>query len=166
MTLDPLTAISPLDGRYANKLPALRRLFSEYGLMRYRLLVEIRWLQMLSQVPAIQEVPALSDQAKQQLEAIFLHFSLADAEHIKAIEAKTNHDIKALEYFLKEAIHANAELRRVSEFIHFACTSEDINNLAYALILKDAREQVLLPQMQQLHDTLSLMAHQYAAIPM
>jgi adenylosuccinate lyase len=164
--LPSLTAISPLDGRYAEKMAALRPFFSEYGLLRYRLLVEVRWLQTLACVPEIQEVPALSDAAHQQLEDILTHFSLADAERIKAIEAKTNHDVKALEYFLKEAIGQHAELQQISEFIHFGCTSEDINNLAYALMLKDAREQVLLPTMLQLHSHLRQMAHQYAAIPM
>jgi adenylosuccinate lyase len=161
-----LTAISPLDGRYAEKVAELRPFFSEYGLLRYRLLVEIRWLQTLAEAPQITEVPALSTTAHQHLEAIFTHFSVADAERIKAIEAKTNHDVKALEYFLKEAIHNNGELQKISEFIHFGCTSEDINNLAYALILKDARAQVLLPNMQQLQTHLREMAHQYAKLPM
>lgn len=161
-----LTAISPLDGRYAEKLTSLRPLFSEFGLLRYRLLVEIRWLQTLAQIPEITEVPKLSAEALQQLENILTQFSLADAQRIKAIEARTNHDVKALEYFLKESVQNNPELLAVSEFIHFACTSEDINNLAYALILKDARSEILEPLMQQLAATLQAMAHQYATIPM
>lgn len=161
-----LTAISPLDGRYAKETANLAPFFSEFGLLRYRLLVEIRWLQTLANTPQIPEIPPLSEKANQALEAIFTHFTVEDAERVKRIEAKTNHDVKALEYFLKEAISSTPELHKASEFIHFACTSEDINNLAYALILKDARSQILLPSMQQLLTRLREMAHQYASIPM
>lgn len=162
----PLHAISPLDGRYAEKLSPLREWFSEYGLLRYRLLVEIRWLETLASIPEITEIPALSPDARQWLENIFIHFSITDAERIKTIEQKTNHDVKALEYFLKERISEQPELQVLSEFIHFACTSEDINNLAYALLLKEAREQCLLPMMQRLQDAIYQMAQSYAHLPM
>lgn len=161
-----LTAISPLDGRYADKLDLIRPFFSEFALLRYRLLVEIRWLQTLADIPSLEEIPSLSLQSQAQLEAILEHFNLDDAAAIKAIEAKTNHDVKALEYFLKEAVQSNTELQKVSEFIHFACTSEDINNLSYALILKEARQQVMLPLLQELLVKLAHMSKQYADIPM
>ncbi len=161
-----LTALSPLDGRYRDKLAALRPFFSEYGLLRYRLLVEIRWLQHLAAQPDIPEVTTLSPSAQKVLEEILQQFNVDHAQQIKDIEATTNHDVKALEYFLKQQLADNAELTAIREFIHFACTSEDINNLAYALLLKDARDQVLLPQMEQLIGMIRALAHQYAEQPM
>ncbi|WP_349431390.1 adenylosuccinate lyase [Methylomarinum sp. Ch1-1] len=140
-----LTAISPIDGRYADKVEALRPVFSEYGLIRYRVEVEVRWLQALANHPQIEEVPALSASAMQRLNAIVSDFNEADAQRIKEIEKTTNHDVKAVEYFLKEKISGHEELEKVSEFIHFACTSEDINNLSYALMLKEGRS-VIMPQ--------------------
>ena len=138
-----LTAISPIDGRYGNKVDALRPIFSEYGLIRYRVEVEVRWLQALAAQAEIIEVPAFSDEAHKILNAIVSEFSEADAEAVKHIEKTTNHDVKAVEYFLKQKIQHNAELTAVNEFIHFACTSEDINNLSYALMLKDGRSLIL-----------------------
>ncbi len=138
-----LTAISPIDGRYGNKVDALRPIFSEYGLIRYRVEVEVRWLQALAAQAEIIEVPAFSDEAHKILNAIVSEFSEADAEAVKNIEKTTNHDVKAVEYFLKQKIQHNAELTAVNEFIHFACTSEDINNLSYALMLKDGRSLIL-----------------------
>ena len=138
-----LTAISPIDGRYGNKVDALRPIFSEYGLIRYRVEVEVRWLQALAAQAEIIEVPAFSAEAQQLLNAIVSEFSEADAEAVKNIEKTTNHDVKAVEYFLKQKIQHNAELTAVNEFIHFACTSEDINNLSYALMLKDGRNLIL-----------------------
>ena len=129
------TAVSPIDGRYGDKCSALRPIFSEFGLLRFRVEVEVRWLQHLARHAGIPEVPAFSAEADAQLDAIVANFSEADAARIKAIERTTNHDVKAVEYFLKEKITGNTELEAVSEFIHFACTSEDINNLAYALML-------------------------------
>jgi adenylosuccinate lyase len=164
--LTQLTALSPLDGRYSEKVDALRPFFSEYGLMRYRLLVEIRWLAALAHNPQIAEVPSLNPDAAELLEQLFENFSIADATRIKAIEATTNHDVKALEYFIKERVQNHAQLANISEFIHFACTSEDINNLAYALLLKQARDTVLLPYMHNLIRTLHDMAHTYANQPM
>jgi adenylosuccinate lyase len=161
-----LTNLSPVDGRYAGKVEALRPILSEYGLIRYRVLVEIRWLQALSREPAIAEVPPLGNVASQHLEAIIAEFSESDAERVKAIERTTNHDVKAVEYFLKERIAGVSELVRVSEFIHFACTSEDINNLAYALMLREARAAVLLPQMDGLIAIITGMAHTFAGQPM
>jgi adenylosuccinate lyase len=138
-----LTAISPIDGRYANKVDALRPIFSEYGLIRYRVEVEVRWLQTLAAEAKIVEVPALSADAIAVLNGIVNNFSEADAQAVKDIEKTTNHDVKAVEYFLKEKIKGNAELHAVNEFIHFACTSEDINNLSYALMLKEGRGLIL-----------------------
>jgi len=167
--LNPLTSLSPLDGRYSEKLNALRPFFSEYGLIRYRLLVEIRWLIALIENEKIKEC-TLDVQIKVakllKLQDLFTHFSLEDAQRIKDIEATTNHDVKALEYFIKERTKSDTELTHVSEFIHFACTSEDINNLAYALMLKDAREQVLLPQMQILIQALLDLAAAHIDQPM
>jgi len=166
MDLTNLTALSPLDGRYADKVAALRPIFSEYGLIRARITVEIRWLQAISRQPRIAEVPALSEAADAALEDIAAGFSPADGERVKAIEATTNHDVKAVEYFLKEKVGGNKELADVSEFIHFACTSEDINNLAYALMLKQARDTVLLPAIDRVIDTIAAMARDMAAVPM
>lgn len=166
MELTALTAISPIDGRYADKTADLRPIFSEYGLIRHRVLVEIRWLQALARHPGITEVPALSEHARRILDGLFEHFTLADAQRVKNIERTTNHDVKAVEYLLKEKIAGNAELEAVSEFIHFACTSEDINNLAYALMLREARTQALLPMFDEIGDAMTRLAHQYADLPM
>ena len=166
MSHSALTALSPLDGRYAGKVEALRPIFSEYGLMKRRVLVEVRWLLALAEEKAIAEVGTVSDGTRQFLSTLADGFSLQDAERIKAIEATTNHDVKAVEYFLKERISDHAELAKVGEFIHFACTSEDINNLAYALMLRDARDGVLLPMLDKLIATLRQMAHALAAQPM
>lgn len=166
MKLDSLTALSPLDGRYAEKLDSLRLIMSEYGLIYYRVLVEIRWLQALANEGAIKEVPALSLNANEMLEHLIQSFSIDDAKRIKEIEQTTNHDVKAVEYFLKERFSELAELRQIKEFLHFACTSEDINNLAYALMLKQARETALLPVCKKLIHELTELAHRYADIPM
>jgi adenylosuccinate lyase len=166
MELTTLTAISPIDGRYADQTADLRPIFSEYGLIRHRVLVEVRWLQALARHPGLPEVPPLSEHAIHILENLIENFALADAQRVKNIERTTNHDVKAVEYFLKEKIAGNAELEAVGEFIHFACTSEDINNLAYALMLREARTQMLLPQWDELSDALTRLAHQYAEQPM
>ena len=166
MELTALTAISPIDGRYADKTADLRPIFSEYGLIRHRVQVEVRWLQALARHPGIPEVPPLSEAALRLLDGLVENFTVADAQRIKDIERITNHDVKAVEYRLKEKIAGNAELEAVSEFIHFACTSEDINNLAYALMLREARAQVVLPQLDQLGDAITRLAHQYADQPM
>jgi adenylosuccinate lyase len=165
-TPSTLTALSPVDGRYASKTTALRPYFSEFGLIKYRVLVEIRWLQALSQHTAIEEVPKFSTEATTHLEKIIDNFSEEDAERVKTIERTTNHDVKAVEYFLKEKIAHHQEINAVSEFIHFACTSEDINNLSYALMIKGGRESVLLPEIKQTIDAIKTMAHEYAALPM
>jgi adenylosuccinate lyase len=166
MDYSPLTALSPIDGRYADKVDALRPIFSEYGLLRFRVTVEVRWLQLLSACPEITEIPALSSGAESFLAKILENFSEADAQRIKAIEGITNHDVKAVEYFLKEKVRGHPELESVGEFIHFACTSEDINNMAYALMLKEAREQVLLPQMEALITAIRQLAYRYQQMPM
>jgi len=166
MELTALTAISPIDGRYADKTAELRPIFSEYGLIRHRVQVEVRWLQALARHPGIPEVPPLSEAALRLLDGLVENFTVADAQRIKDIERITNHDVKAVEYRLKEKTAGNAELEAVSEFIHFACTSEDINNLAYALMLREARAQVLLPQLDALGDAITRLAHQYADQPM
>jgi adenylosuccinate lyase len=166
MELSQLTALSPVDGRYGSKTEPLRPIFSEYGLIRHRVQVEIRWLQALAQQEDIREVPALSVHANHVLNDIIEKFSETDAQRIKNIERTTNHDVKAVEYFLKEKITGNQELEAVSEFIHFACTSEDINNLAYALMLREARNQSLLPLMDDLIKAVVDMAHRHAGVPM
>ncbi|HKK06814.1 MAG TPA: adenylosuccinate lyase [Gammaproteobacteria bacterium] len=166
MELNTLTAISPIDGRYGSKTEDLRPVFSEYGLIRHRVLVEVRWLQHLAAEAAIPEVPALSEHAQSVLEGIVENFSVDDAHRVKNIERTTNHDVKAVEYFLKEKIAGNAELEAVSEFIHFACTSEDINNLSYALMLREARNQVLLPALDEVIAAVRDLAHRYADQPM
>ena len=166
MELTSLTAICPIDGRYADKTEPLRSIFSEYGLIYHRVTVEIRWLQALAAHPSISEVPALSKTASELLDRIANQFDLDDARRIKEIERITNHDVKAIEYFLKEKITDNAELEAVSEFIHFACTSEDINNLAYALMLRAARTQVLLPLLDEMIAAIRQLAIVYADCPM
>ncbi len=166
MELSTLTAISPVDGRYGGKTAALRAIFSEYGLIRYRVLVEVRWLQALAADQEIAEVPALSEQAQQILNSIADDFSEADAQRVKKIERTTNHDVKAVEYFLKEKISDTPELMAISEFIHFACTSEDINNLCHAMMLRDGRDQVLLPELEKTIAAISALAHEHATQPM
>ena len=166
MELSPLTAVSPVDGRYGSKTDDLRPIFSEYGLIRHRVAVEVRWLKALAAQPQIVEVPAFSRHASNLLDAIVENFQLADAQRVKNIERTTNHDVKAVEYFLKERIAGNTELEAVSEFIHFACTSEDINNLAHALMIREGRGQVLLPQMDELIGAVRDLAHRYADVPM
>ncbi|MGB0935970.1 MAG: adenylosuccinate lyase [Colwellia sp.] len=166
MELSALSAISPVDGRYGSKVTALRPIFSEFGLTKYRVTVEVRWLQKLSQTSAINEVPAFSDAANAVLNDIVANFNEEDALRIKNIEATTNHDVKAVEYFLKEKIADNAELNAVTEFIHFACTSEDINNLSHALMLKECRETVLLPELDTVLAEIKGLAKEYKSIPM
>jgi adenylosuccinate lyase len=166
MELSALTAISPVDGRYGSKTSDLRPIFSEYGLTKYRVTVEVRWLQKLSATKAIEEVPAFSDAANQALDKIVSDFSEEDALRIKKIEATTNHDVKAVEYFLKEKISDNAELNAVTEFIHFACTSEDINNLSHGLMLKECRELILLPILDDILSKIKDLAVEYKTIPM
>ena len=166
MDLSQLTAISPVDGRYGSKTDALRTIFSEYGLIRHRVVVEVRWLQALATHESIGEVPLLSAHADRLLNDIIEKFSEQDAQRVKNIERTTNHDVKAVEYFLKEKIAGNTELEAVSEFIHFACTSEDINNLAYALMLREARNQALLPLLDDVIRAISELAQRYADQPM
>ena len=166
MELSRLTAISPVDGRYGKQADSLRDFFSEFGLIKFRVLVEVRWLQQLANEPAIKEVPPLSAHATQVLDDIVKQFSLTDAERVKAIERTTNHDVKAVEYFLKEKIASQPELQKISEFFHFACTSEDINNLAYGLMLREARQQVLLPHLDNVITALTNFAKEHAAVPM
>ncbi|AGM40882.1 adenylosuccinate lyase [Spiribacter salinus M19-40] len=166
MELSQLTAISPIDGRYARKTEALRPLVSEFGLIRHRVLVEVEWLKALAAESAITEVPALSDSAARALTAIATEFDDANAQRVKAIEAVTNHDVKAVEYFIKECMADHVELAPISEFVHFACTSEDINNLAYALMLRRARNDVLLPAIDQIIARLRGLAAQHADTPM
>lgn len=165
MTNFALTAISPIDGRYANKVEDLRPIFSEYGLIRFRVLVEVRWLQALAKHPLITEVQAFSATADELLNNIIDQFSEADAQRVKDIEKTTNHDVKAVEYLLKEKIAGNAELEKVSEFIHFACTSEDINNLSYALMLKEGRV-VIQNQISECIGALKKLALETADQPM
>jgi adenylosuccinate lyase len=166
MPLDPLTALSPLDGRYAAKADALRPIFSEYGLIRCRVRVEVEWLLALAAHPGIAELPPFPASAQDTLKRIAGDFSVEDAARIKQIEATTNHDVKAVEYFIKERIGDAAGLAQAKEFVHFACTSEDINNLSYALMLRDARDTVLLPTLDQIIAKLRELAHANAALPM
>jgi len=166
MDSSTLTALAPIDGRYADKVNDLRMIFSEYGLIRYRTLVELRWLQALADNPAIYEVPAFSADTTVFLNSIFTEFSIEDAERVKTIEQSTQHDVKAVEYFIKDKVKHHKILQSLSEFIHFACTSEDINNIAYALMLKEAKEKVLLPDFEKLISALREMAHQTADLPM
>ena len=164
--LSELTAISPVDGRYGAKTAAFRDLFSEFGLIRHRVLVEVRWFQALAGHGQITEVPELDKDAQNVLNAIVDDFSLTDAKRIKTIERTTNHDVKAVEYFLKEKIQGNAQLEASNEFLHFACTSEDINNLSHGLMLKAGRDDVLLPAMDEIIKNLSKQAQAFAAQPM
>lgn len=165
LELSSLTAISPIDGRYAGKTAHYRDIFSEYGLIKSRLLVEVRWLQHLAKHSEITEVPELSQSANQHLEALIENYSLASAERVKEIERVTNHDVKAIEYFIKESIESHPELNKVKEFVHFACTSEDINNLSYSLMLKVGRQQLVLEQ-QSIVEAMTELAHRYAEVPM
>ena len=162
MELTPLTALSPLDGRYAGKVAALRPLFSEFGLIKYRVTVEVEWFKALAASPEIQEVPPFSASVIADLDALAANLNEADAQEVKDIESITNHDVKAVEYFLKKRFALNSEVMRVSEFIHFACTSEDINNLSHALMLKTARETVLLPALDKVIARLTELAHALA----
>ena len=166
MDLSSLTAVSPVDGRYGAKTAVLRPIFSEYGLIRHRVMVEVRWLQALATEPGIAEIPAFSPEARAVLDAIVRDFDERDAQAVKAIERETNHDVKAVEYFLKDKIAGHAELEAVGEFIHFACTSEDINNLSHALMLKEGRDRILLPRMGEITGAVKDLAHRYAALPM
>jgi len=166
MTHSTLTALSPLDGRYAAKVEALRPIFSEYGLMQRRVLVEVRWLEALADAEAIVEVAPFSAAARAKLRAIADAFATIDGDKVKEIERTTNHDVKAIEYFIKQRIGDDAELAKAKEFVHFACTSEDINNLAYALMLRDARDGVLLPALDGAIARLRELAHANAALPM
>ncbi len=166
MELNPLTALSPLDGRYASKIAALRDYFSEYALIKYRVIVEVEWLKALANAPELAEIPPFTNTAVSLLDSIVEGFSLADAERIKAIEATTNHDVKAVEYFLLECTQGHAEIAAVSGFFHFACTSEDINNLAHGLMLKASRDAVLLPALEKIIARLTELAHEFAELPM
>ena len=166
MTLSLLTAISPLDGRYASKVSDLRPYFSEFALIKHRVKVEIEWLKALSNEAAITEVPAFSAATVAQLDALANNFSEVDAQAVKDIEKVTNHDVKAVEYWMKQSLANNAEVMQVSEFIHFACTSEDINNLSHGLMLKSAREQVMLPSLDKMTAKLAELAHALADLPM
>ena len=161
-----LLALSPLDGRYRPKVEPLQRLFSEYGLIRQRVRVEIEWLRYLSNCPEVPEVPPFSPKASAHLEKVASEFSEDDALRVKQIESQINHDVKAVEYFIRDKIEGHAELDAVREFVHFACTSEDINNLAYALMLGSARDDILLPRMDQLIEALEELALRYAQQPM
>ena len=168
MTLDlsALTAISPVDGRYGSRTAALRTIASEYGLVRYRVAVEVRWLQALAAHPAFDALTPFTDEANDFLEGIADDFSLDDARRVKAIERRTNHDVKAVEYFIRERVAESEALASAREFIHFACTSEDINNLAYAMMLSDARAQALLPSMRDLTEAVRGLAREHAAVAM
>jgi len=165
MTFDNLTSISPIDGRYSDKTTVLKPIFSEFGLIKYRLLVEVRWLEALSKNSNIPEVPLFSPESNNQLLAIAENFGIDDAKAVKEIEKTTNHDVKAVEYFLKEKISSTPELQKVSEFIHFACTSEDINNLSHALMLENGRD-ALLVEMSNTLNLITDLAKNNAKVPM
>ena len=166
VSLSPLTAVSPIDGRYGAKTDMVRTVFSEYGLIRYRVLVEVRWLQHLAANPAIVEVAPFSKDATALLNGLVDNFTIEHAERVKEIERTTNHDVKAVEYLIKETIADNAELLAVSEFVHFACTSEDINNLSHALMLKEGRDDIVVPALQAIHGQLTAMAVEFADVAM
>ena len=166
MQLSSLTAVSPVDGRYGSKTSSLRSIFSEYGLIRFRVEVEVRWLQCLAAHPGIPEIGPFSAEANALLDALVSDFKLEYAERIKDIERTTNHDVKAVEYLLKEQVAGLPELHKVNEFIHFACTSEDINNLSHALMLRAGRDQVVLPLMRRILEEIRNLAHQHADVPM
>ena len=164
--INPIAALSPLDGRYAKSVEALRPVFSEYGLMRARVRVELSWLKALAAEPKIVEIPPFDEAVLAEIDDVIAGFSLEDAAAVKAIEATTNHDVKAIEYWLKERFAGVPAVSAVSEFIHFACTSEDINNLSHALMLREARDEVLLPKLAEVSDKLRSLAHELAAVPM
>jgi len=164
--INPLSALSPLDGRYAAATAPLRPIFSEYGLMKARVRVELEWLKALAAEPKIGEVAPFSATTLAEIDSVINGFSLSNAAEVKAIEATTNHDVKAIEYWLKQRFAANAEISAVNEFIHFACTSEDINNLSHALMLRQARDEVLLPKLGEIAAKLQQMAHELATVPM
>ncbi|EWH11385.1 adenylosuccinate lyase [Catenovulum agarivorans DS-2] len=166
MELSSLTAVSPVDGRYGSKTTELRSIFSEFGLTKYRVTVEVRWLQKLSKIAGIKEVPEFSDEANTALDEIVEYFSEADAARVKEIERTTNHDVKAVEYFLKEKVANIPELHAVTEFLHFACTSEDINNTSHGLMLKEARDTVILPYIDKILAELHRMAKEYRDVAM
>ena len=166
MTFNPLVALSPLDGRYAGKVDALREHFSEFGLIKARLKVEIEWLKALAAEPHFSEIAAFSPSTVAELDALVANFTVEQAAEVKAEEAVTNHDVKALEYWIKKNTKGNAEVTKVSEFIHFACTSEDINNLSHALMCQGARQQAMLPMLDKVIAKLVELAHAYADIPM
>jgi adenylosuccinate lyase len=161
-----LRALSPVDGRYADKVGALRDILSEYGLIRFRVLVEIRWLQWLADEAGVPELPPLSSVMKDVLNNVVDDFNADDAERIKKIEATTNHDVKAVEYYIRERIGSGTDAKTIGDFVHFACTSEDINNLAYALMLRTARDEVLQPRMRELAEKLRSMSTEYAGLAM
>ncbi len=162
----PLAALSPLDGRYARTADPLRAYFSEEALIRYRVRIELAWLQALAAERAVRELKPFAPKTRAELAKLVKDFSERDAEHIKNIEAETNHDVKAIEYWLKAKLAKNAEVQRSLEFIHFACTSEDINNLSYALMVRDSREEVMLPRLDDLVEALKRLAHRHARLPM
>ena len=164
--INPIFALSPLDGRYAATTDPLRPIFSEYGLMKARVRVELKWLKALAAEPKISEVAPFSANTLAEIDSVINDFSLDNAAEVKAIEATTNHDVKAIEYWLKQRFAHNAEVHAVNEFIHFACTSEDINNLSHALMLRQARDEVLLPKLHEIAAKLQQMAHALAAVPM
>lgn len=166
LELSSLTAVSPIDGRYASKCADLRGIFSEFGLMRFRVTVEVEWLKKLAATPAIKEVPTFSAEAIAFLNNIVKNFNVEDAQAIKKHESVTNHDVKAVEYFLKDKVATMPEINAVKEFIHFACTSEDINNNSHALMLKEAREEVIAPMFNQVIDAITELAKKYAEAPM
>ncbi|MFT7559060.1 MAG: adenylosuccinate lyase [Flavobacteriales bacterium] len=166
MDLTALSAISPIDGRYGSKSTDFRDIFSEFGLIKYRVQVEVRWIQCLAEHADIAEVPTLSDTANAKLNTLVDNFSEADAQAIKDIERTTNHDVKAVEYFIKNSFAGNTELEAISEFVHFACTSEDINNLAHALMLRAGRDDVLVPAMSGIVEAIANLAIEHAAVPM
>jgi adenylosuccinate lyase len=166
MALSPLTALSPLDGRYHNRVAALRDTFSELALIRHRVRIEVEWLKTLAAEPSIEEVPPFSPLTLAQLDEVAARFSEADGESVKSAEARINHDVKAVEYFLREKLAGNREVMKVAEFLHFACTSEDINNLAHALMLKRARDQVLLPALDHVIEKMAWLANDLAGYAM
>lgn len=166
MALSPLTALSPLDGRYWRKVAPLSDYFSEFGLIRLRVRVEIEWLKALCAAPALAEIKPLSADSVNHLEALARDFSVEDAESVKAIEVRTNHDVKAIEYWLREQLTTDPEAAAITRFVHFACTSEDINNLCHATMLRDSRRNVLLPKIDRLIERIRGLAHEYAELPM
>jgi adenylosuccinate lyase len=166
MALSPLTALSPLDGRYQRKVAALSDYFSEFGLIRFRVRVEIEWLKAISAAPQLADIKPLSADSVEHLDELGRDFSVEDAEAVKAIESRTNHDVKAIEYWLREQLTANPEAMAITQFVHFACTSEDINNLCHAMMLRESRQSVMLPIIDSLIEKLRALAHEYADLPM